>query len=1049
MQKNTSHKICQPKFRPTLNTLHDMDETSVVEKLIAETAIYSPDKENVFYRAYQIVDTVRKSGSQKMGIDAFMHEYELSNHEGVTLMCLAEALLRIPDDITIDNLIRDKMTDANWTAHLGHSPSKFVNASTWAMMLTGKVLDFDQQKKENLRGFFKRLVNRSGEPVIRKAMVQAMRILGHQFVMGRTIKEALKRAKSDLKNGYRHSFDMLGEGARTDFDAKNYMAAYFQAIEQIKIKCKGQNIIEAPGISVKLSAIHPRFEEAKIDRVRDELIPRILDLAIAAKNANIGLCIDAEETWRQDLTLDVFEHLLSCEALEGWDGLGMAIQAYQKRATAVIDWVVQQARSHNRKIMVRLVKGAYWDTEIKRAQELGLASYPVFTRKPSTDLSYLVCAKKLLDAGPSVFPQFATHNAHTLASILSMVDDIKKAGITPTFEFQRLHGMGEALYDQIVKDPKNSHPCRIYAPVGSHEDLLAYLVRRLLENGANTSFVNRLKDEKAPIKNMINDPVDTVKSFASIAHPMIELPTEMFNERPNSKGQDVGNRQQLHDLFNQLENESCSTYDFTGHVSGGKKRSISSPQNLAHSITTIIEASPENVIHAIDQASLAFTNWRQTDVRNRAEYLKNTAKLFTEHRLQLISLLMTEAGKTIIDAISEVREAEDFLNYYSHQAVTQFSSPQSMPGPTGEDNQLRLTGRGVFISISPWNFPLAIFTGQIAAALVAGNTVIAKPAEQTPLIALFVSQLFAKAGVPENVYQCLPGNGKDIGQALISDPRISGVVFTGSTDTARSINQTLALKPGAIIPLIAETGGINAMIACSSAVPEQLIDDVIMSAFMSAGQRCSALRVLYIQDDIADSTTKMIIGAMNELKIGDPSVIDTDIGPVIDQRAKDVIEAHCIKLQKQGRLLHRLDLNDATKTGTFVAPHLFEIEKLEDLNNEIFGPVLHIIRYQANDLKAVSDQINNAGYGLTLGIHSRIKTTQTYFADHIRAGNVYINRNMIGAVVGVQPFGGQGLSGTGPKAGGPHYLNQFVTEQTITTNTAATGGNTELMSLIE
>jgi len=1049
MQQNTLHKISQPKFRPTLNTLHDMDETSVVKKLISETHKYRPDKEKVFSRAYKIVDIVRKSGSQKMGIDAFMHEYELSNHEGVTLMCLAEALLRIPDDTTVDNLIRDKMTDADWTAHLGNSPSKFVNASTWAMMLTGKVLDFDQQKNEDIRGFFKRLISKSGEPVIRKAMVQAMRILGHQFVMGRTINEALKRANSDLKNGYRHSFDMLGEGARTDFDAKNYMTAYFQAIDQIKTKRKGQNIIDAPGISVKLSAIHPRFEEAHIDRVRGELIPRILELAIAAKNANIGLCIDAEETWRQDLTLDVFEHLLSCDVLKGWDGLGMAVQAYQKRATGVIDWVIQQTHTYDRKIMIRLVKGAYWDTEIKRAQELGLATYPVFTRKPSTDLSYLVCAKKLLDAGPSVFPQFATHNAHTLASILSMVDDIKKTGIPPAFEFQRLHGMGEALYDQIVKDKKNPHPCRIYAPVGSHEDLLAYLVRRLLENGANTSFVNRLKDDKAPIQNMINDPVDTIKSFKSIAHPMIKLPTEMFSERPNSTGHDLGNRQQLHDLFNQLQKQSCSSYDFIRHTSDGIKRSISSPQNLAHTITTITEASSDNVNHAIDQATLAFADWRQTDVRNRAEYLQNTAKLFTEHRLQLINLLMIEAGKTLIDAISEVREAEDFLNYYSHQAVTHFSSPQSMPGPTGEDNQLRLMGRGVFVCISPWNFPLAIFTGQIAAALVAGNTVIAKPAEQTPLIALFVSQLFAKAGVPENVYQCLPGNGQDIGQALISDPRISGVVFTGSTDTARSINQTLALKPGAIIPLIAETGGINAMIACSSAVPEQLIDDVIMSAFMSAGQRCSALRVLYIQDDIADNITAMIIGAMNELKIGDPTSIDTDIGPVIDQRAKEVIETHCQKLQKQGRLLHRLQLNEVTKMGTFVAPHLFQIDKLDDLDNEIFGPVLHIIRYKADDLKAVSEQINNSGYGLTLGVHSRIKTTQTYFADHIRAGNVYINRNMIGAVVGVQPFGGQGLSGTGPKAGGPHYLNRFVTEQTITTNTAATGGNTELMSLIE
>ena len=1040
-----------PQIRPYMERLHHMDEAGVVELLLQQSGRNPESQTRVFDKAHKLVETIRNSPAQKTGIDAFMNEYGLSNNEGVTLMCLAEALLRIPDVVTIDALIKDKITEADWAAHLGSSASKFVNASTWALMLTGKVLDMESGPRQDLQGFMKNLVAKSGEPVIRKAMLQAMRILGHQFVMGRTIDEALKRAKADRKNGYRHSFDMLGEGARTENDAKNYMASYLHAIEKLKQNQKGKNlsIFEAPGISVKLSAIHPRLEDAHIERLQSELYPRIKSLALAAKNANIGLCIDAEESWRQDVTLDVFEYLLTVPELSAWDGLGMAIQAYQKRAMAVIDRVVEQTAKYRRKVMIRLVKGAYWDSEIKRAQELGLKSYPVFTRKPSTDLSYLVCAEKLFAASTLIFPQFATHNAHTLASVLEMADNSeRKNGHRPDFEFQRLHGMGDALYDQIV----SSVPCRIYAPVGNHEDLLAYLVRRLLENGANSSFVNRLVDEKAPIENMITDPKDKVLSFDSIPHPEIPLPERMFKDRTNSNGLDLGNRTDLScilDILNSCEKSDFSETAALTRTLNGKKHASFTPQNRAIQLAHITEASLEDTDKAVVRADQAFQNWNGENVENRAECLNRTATLLHENQDELIKLLVLEAGKTIPDAISEIREAEDFLRYYAVEAIKTMATPDTMPGPTGELNQLRLSGRGVFVCISPWNFPLAIFTGQIAAALVSGNTVIAKPAEQTPLMALFVTNLLHRSGIPENVLQCLPGNGVDIGQALVAHEKIAGVVFTGSTVTARLINQTLAAKPGPIIPLIAETGGINAMVACSSSVPEQLVDDVISSAFISAGQRCSALRVLFLHEDIADKVIEMIKGAMDQLSIGNPARIATDIGPVIDDTARQNLLRHCEKLEGKGCLLHRVGLKQETENGTFVAPHVFEIENISVLEKEVFGPVLHIIRYKADDLLPVAEQINSTGYGLTFGVHSRIEATHKFFTDHIKAGNVYINRNMIRAVVGVQPFGGQGLSGTGPKAGGPHYLTRFVTEQTITNNTAASGGNAELMTLIE
>ncbi|MEJ2120359.1 MAG: bifunctional proline dehydrogenase/L-glutamate gamma-semialdehyde dehydrogenase PutA [Alphaproteobacteria bacterium] len=1032
--------------RLAINALYRADETEVVRELIRQAQL-SPDLRNkVARRARGLVKAVRESRLSHGGIDAFLQEYELSSDEGVVLMCLAEALLRIPDADTADRLIRDKIGGANWKKHIGASESLFVNASTWALMLTGRLLGPRPLDKGDLGSAFTRLVARSGEPVIRQAMTQAMRILGRQFVMGRTIEEALSRGRDERAAGYRHSFDMLGEAARTAADAERYYDAYAAAIAKIGTEKVGDSPIDRPGISVKLSALHPRYEYAQRESVLAELTPRLVELAAIAKDADIGLTVDAEEADRLDLSLDVFEQVSAASRLAGWDGLGLAVQAYQKRATAVIDWLATIAKRDNRRLMVRLVKGAYWDSEIKRGQERGLESYSVFTRKASTDVAYIACARKLLEDGTSFYPQFATHNAHTLATVEALAET------GAAFEFQRLHGMGEALYGAIVGPGPDDVKCRIYAPVGSHEDLLPYLVRRLLENGANTSFVNRIVDEDLPITRIIADPVETMAETKPIPHPRIPLPSAMFGEdRRNSAGIDLSDPVELTALAEDME--TAAARDWTaapGEPAGDaskEMRPISNPADRRETVGEVREATPEQVEKAVGAAAAAFNGWEARPAGERAMCLEAAADLFDEHRAAFMAIAVREAGKTISDALGEVREAIDFLRYYAARARSEFGAPAQLPGPTGERNELALHGRGVFGCISPWNFPLAIFTGQVSAALAAGNTVVAKPAEQTPLMAAFAVQLMHQAGVPEDVLILLPGDGPSVGAPLVADPRIAGVAFTGSTETAWAINRMLAARDGPIVPLIAETGGQNALIVDSSALTEQVVEDVLASAFNSAGQRCSALRVLFLQDDIADRTTEMLAGAMAELRVGDPAYLSTDIGPVIDEDARKVLAAHADRMTRDGRLISEVALPDGLEHGTFFAPRAFEIDGLDRLQREVFGPILHLIRYRADKLDAVVDAVNATGYGLTLGIHSRIDATVRAVHARARAGNAYVNRNMIGAIVGSQPFGGEGLSGTGPKAGGPRYLHRFAVERSLSVDTTAAGGNAALMTL--
>jgi RHH-type proline utilization regulon transcriptional repressor/proline dehydrogenase/delta 1-pyrroline-5-carboxylate dehydrogenase len=962
-------------------------------------------------------------------------------------MCLAEALLRIPDAETADALIKDKLGSGEWEKHLGTSESLFVNASTWALMLTGRIMRFGTDETRDLAGVLRRLVAKSGEPVIRQAVIQAMRILGRQFVMGRTIEEALERARALEKRGYRYSYDMLGEAARTMRDADRYDRAYHGAIAAIGAAAGKRGPIESPGISVKLSALHPRYEFAQRERVMAELVPRLKALALAAKQVDIGFTVDAEEAERLDLSLDVIEALSGDPDLAGWNGFGLAIQAYQKRCIHLIDWLADMARRHRRRLMVRLVKGAYWDSEIKWSQERGLRGYPVFTRKLSTDVSYLACARKLL-ADPSAFyPQFATHNAHSLAAVLEM------AGNRRDFEFQRLHGMGEALYDQIVGPDKLGLAARIYAPVGGHEDLLAYLVRRLLENGANTSFVNRIVDEKAPIEELIADPVARVRRLPVKPHPRIPLPADLYGGgRRNSRGIDLTDLDELVPLSDAMAaaiDGWAAAPTIGGVARGGTARPVINPADQRQAVGEVIEVGRQEVGDALTRAVREALAWAATPAGERAACLERAADLMEQNRPLLMAMCVREAGKTIPDALAEVREAVDFCRYYAQRAREDFAAPLALPGPTGERNQIALHGRGVFACISPWNFPLAIFTGQVTAALAAGNAVIAKPAEQTPLIAAAAVRLLHQAGVPADALHLLPGDGPGVGAPLVADPRVAGVAFTGSTETARAINQVLAARPGPIVPLVAETGGQNVMIVDSSALPEQVVRDVLISSFQSAGQRCSALRVLFVQEDIAERLEEMLVGAMAELRVGDPALLSTDVGPVIDAAAKETLEAHARRMAQEGQLLHCVPLGPDTEHGSFVAPRAFRIDRLDRLEREVFGPILHVIRFAGDRLDQVLDAVNATGYGLTLGIHSRIDSTVQHIHARLRVGNAYVNRNMIGAVVGVQPFGGEGLSGTGPKAGGPRYLHRFATERTLTIDTTAAGGNASLLSLQE
>jgi len=897
--------------------------------------------------------------------------------------------------------------------------------------------------------FLRRLVARLGEPVVRTAFRQAMRIMGRQFVMGRTIAEALERAEQAERQGYRHSYDMLGEAARTAADAQRYMESYRAAIDAIGRAARGAaSVHDAPNISVKLSALHPRYEFAQRRRTMDELVPRIAELARRARDKGIGLTVDAEEADRLDLSLDVIEAVSGDAGLKGWDGFGLAVQAYQKRATAVIDVLADMARRHQRRLMVRLVKGAYWDSEIKRGQERGFEGYPVFTRKASTDVSYLACARMLIADQQAFYPCFATHNAHTVAAIMEL------AGNRRDWEFQRLHGMGEALYEEVVGKDRFDRPCRVYAPVGGHEELLAYLVRRLLENGANTSFVNRLVDEKAPIDTIIADPVAEVRRLQSKPHPRIPLPINLYGaERPNSAGIDLSDPAVMVPLAKAMEAADAGRWQAAPVIGGiakrGKAEKVTSPADRGRAVGEVTAADGAMVQDAIQRAHRAQAAWDATSAAERAACLNRAADLMEQHRPELMALAVREAGKTIGDALAEVREAVDFCRYYAARARDDFSQPQALPGPTGELNSIALHGRGVFACISPWNFPLAIFMGQVSAALAAGNSVIAKPAEQTPLIAAKAVELLHRAGVPGDVLHLLPGSGEVVGAALTRDPRVSGIAFTGSTEVAKAISRVLADRPGPIVPLIAETGGQNAMIVDSSALPEQVTNDAIVSAFHSAGQRCSALRVLFVQKDIADRLLTMIAGAMDDLVVGDPSLLSTDVGPVIDQDAKATLDRHAERMGREGKVLKRCKLAAGTEQGTFFAPMLVEIDKLARLDREVFGPILHVVRYDADRLDQVLDDIAATGYGLTLGIHSRIDETIRHVVGRLAVGNAYVNRSMIGAVVGVQPFGGEGLSGTGPKAGGPRYLHRFATERTLSIDTTAAGGNASLLSLDE
>ncbi len=1043
---DTGGIAAEAPLRAAIRDADRQDESAAVGAILAAAELPAEARDHIAATARRLVETVRRERLGKGGLDAFLHEYALSSPEGVALMCLAEALLRIPDAETVDRLIRDKIADADWESHLGHSGSLFVNASTWALMLTGRLLRPDNDS--DLGGILRRFAARSGEPVLRQALTAAMRILAGQFVMGRTIEEALKRARDAERHGYRHSFDMLGEAARTMADAGRYRAAYEQAIVEIGRAAAGRPVAEAPGISAKLSALHPRYEMAQHGRVMRELLPSLLGLARQARDVGIGFTIDAEEADRLALSLDLVEALALAPELAGWDGLGIAVQAYQKRGLPLIDWLADLAVRARRRLMIRLVKGAYWDSEIKRAQERGFDGYPVFTRKVATDVSYLACAGRLFAAGDALYPQFATHNAHTLAAVWEL------AGDRTDWEFQRLHGMGEALYEQVVGLDKLDRACRVYAPVGGHEDLLAYLVRRLLENGANTSFVNRIVDEREPIDQIVADPVAHLARLPQKPHPRIPLPRDLFQpQRRNSQGLDLADPRTLAGLRDGLAAALRRPWRAAPLVGGldlaGPETLVFDPSDHRRRIGAVAPAGPEAIEQALARAARAAPSWDHTPAETRAAALERAADLYESDRAGLMALIIREGGRTIPAALSEVREAADFLRYYAARARAEFAVPERLPGPTGEHNELALHGRGVFACISPWNFPLAIFTGQIAAALAAGNTVIAKPAEPTPLVAAAALRHLLAAGIPGDVLHLLPGTGETVGAALVADQRIAGIAFTGSTETARAINATLAGRPGPIVPLIAETGGQNAMIVDSSALAEQVVADVLVSVFDSAGQRCSALRLLYVQDDIAERLLPMLAGAMAELAIGDPALISTDIGPVIDDEARQALARHAARMEREGRLLYQCKLPPGTEHGTFFAPRAFEIDTAGRLEREVFGPILHVIRWPADRLDAVLDEIAETGYALTLGIHSRIDDTVGHVLGRLGVGNSYVNRTMIGAVVGAQPFGGERLSGTGPKAGGPRYLHRFATERTLSVDTTAAGGNATLLSLNE
>ena len=1032
-----------------INDRYLADEESLVTELAEEADIGQSARQRVQGTAAKLVRAVRRNAGNEGGIDAFLQQYDLSSEEGVLLMCIAEALLRIPDAETADKLIADKITSARWQDHLGASDSLFVNASTWGLMLTGQLLQLDEAATSNPGRYLGKLASRAGEPVVRTAMRQAMRIMGHQFVMGRTIEEALSRSRKKENSVYRYSFDMLGEAALTAADAERYFESYAAGIKDIGANAGDyEDIFSAPSISIKLSALHPRYEFTQHARVLRDLVPKVIELVNNAATAGIGITIDAEEMDRLEISLDIFEQVYRSDKLPGFEGLGLAVQTYQRRGADVVRYLSDIANDVGRRIPVRLVKGAYWDTEIKLAQMNGLESYPVFTRKAHSDVSFLACARLAINAGKLLYPQFATHNAHTLASILHFT------GSRTDFEFQRLHGMGEDLYGEVIDPDKFDRPCRVYAPVGSHEDLLPYLVRRLLENGANTSFVHRIVDESIEVKDIVADPIDLARAEHCKPHPGIPAPAELFGaERVNSRGYNIADRDVLGSLLEAMQEsvkaDRVATPIVGGSTLDGPARPSTNPANHRQTVGVCKLADQSAVDKALDLAEPAQAEWDLIDVGERAIVLRRAAELFEEHAAELMALCVQEAGKSVPDALSELREAVDFLRYYSVEAARHYGEPAVLQGPTGERNSLGMRGKGIFLCLSPWNFPLAIFTGQVAAALAAGNAVLAKPAGQTPLIAHRAVELLLEAGIPANVLHFLPGDGATIGGYAVQDARVAGVVFTGSTEVARQINQSLAAREGPIATLIAETGGQNAMFVDSSALPEQVVLDAVYSAFNSAGQRCSALRLLCLQDDIAPRVIELLHGHMQELVLGNPADLATDTGPVIDAGARQALHDHVENMVKHNRLIYQCPLPQEFAEGTFFPPTVIEIDSIDQLQHEVFGPVLHVLRFPGDRLSETVAAVNATGFGLTMGLHSRIDSHAHEVTRRSAAGNIYINRNMIGAVVGVQPFGGRGLSGTGPKAGGPHYLPRFGSEYTVSNNISAVGGNASLLSLNE
>jgi len=1022
-------------LRAAINQVYLASENQIMAKLSAYLDNYDPVIVGDCAKA--LVEAVRAKKGQRTAIEAFLHEYQLNSEEGIVLMAMAEALLRIPDSRTQDLFLQEKLTHADWRSHLQHSDSFLVNFSTKTLLF---IRQFEHHVASSER-VFEQLMSRLGTPLIRTALKQAMQYLAQQFVIAESIQQAVQHCRQNP--AYRYSFDMLGEAALTAVEAERYYQSYIEAIATLAKHASSADIYANPGISIKLSALCPRYEPLQHACAVKKLIDKLLILAKRARTANISITVDAEETERLDMSLDIFAAVFTHPDLKGWHGLGLAVQAYQKRALPVIRWLAELADMQHGKIALRLVKGAYWDSEIKRAQENGLSDYPVFTHKSATDVSYLACAQFILSRPDVFYPQFATHNAHTAAAIYHIGKQ------HPGYEFQRLHGMGEPLYREIIETQNWHIPCRIYAPVGHFHELLPYLVRRLLENGANTSFIYQIDHPDISVEQLISDPVAAVKT--SSMKSQIALPRDLYGKhRLNSDGVNLADHEILARLQQTLDGLADKHWQAAPLINGrpysGKQQPIINPCDNRLTVGSVIYADQKTIDQALNAASLAFTDWRLCPATTRAEYLQKAADLLEQHRLELVSLCIREGGRTIKDALAEVREAVDYCRYYAQSALELFSVPIKLPGPVGEENLLYYYGRGVYVCISPWNFPIAIFIGQITAALAAGNTVIAKPASQTSLTAMRCIQLLHQASIPETVLQFLPASGSMTGQYLLPDRRVAGIAFTGSTQTAQFINRQLAHHHQAIVPLIAETGGQNVMIADSSALVQQLVQDAIHSAFNSAGQRCSALRVLFVQQEIADKTIEMLIGAMQELSIGNPGVYKTDIGPIIDQAALVPLTAHLETMRQQAKLLYQLPLDDCFRYGSFFPPSLIEISSLSQLTQEVFGPILHVIRYRAAELEQIIAAVNASGYGLTLGIHSRIDAIIKTIRQNVKVGNIYVNRNMIGAVVGVQPFGGMGLSGNGPKAGGPDYLRRFAIEQTVATNTAAIGGNASLLA---